>query len=507
MRSAGALRHGLAVVLVAGLVSSGASSASAQFWSFSPAPKSAAAPAAMPVPEKPEVKDDGQCNMNYRAALKSLESGGNYAVSNKEGHSFHGAYQMGKKALIETGYMDGTGKWLNKGGIDSLEKWKNSPAEQERAQVEWEKVQDNYVKHLYNYVGKDAPGCSGTKITKEGIRGMAHLVGQGGAESYLKSGGVCGKKGFQGLEYSTVDGSKNPTCAGKYLCMLSGCKDIEKDYNKRTCDVTMPMIEGIQCSNFPAGELRTLCEQARPHLMTRGECESAESWAQRAPKGPNKEACENLTFGPGTGSWSFVLACSYAKEAPADHDGKPNPNGPVSDPECISKLKALGVDFKVLGQVNNGAVDGKACFIENAITYRGGAIKFPGNFTMTCETALAMERFGQTLTGMGVTGYANMGSTSECRNQRDNRGSHKGTVSAHGLGRAVDIKYFIWNGEKVDMGEMLKTGTPESVIANQVRDAACSNFGLVLSPYYERYRGAYTHMHVEVNGAAQRKCR
>jgi hypothetical protein len=445
---------------------------------------------------------------SYNQQLAKHESGGSGGYQAVTG-SYAGKYQMGTSALIDTGYKNKSGGWTGKNGINSQADWLANGPVQEQAQQQMVALQDKYTKGLQGYIGQPIPGC-GKPLTQEGLRAAAHLVGAGGAESFLKSGGQCGKAG-NGLQYNTTDG--NNTCAGTYMCNMSGCTPVQKDMSKKTCDVTMPMIEAISCSNFPA-EMQSFCQQALPALMTRGECTSAESWAEKAPKGPNKEACENMSFSRGTGSWSFVLACSWAQEAPADGDGRGGSSGsgqnaggtgPVSDPACMQKLKGMGVQFDQIGQYTNGSYNGKTCVIQNAVAYRGSAIPFGAKLTMTCDMAIAMEKWGQQMQGIGATSYYGIGSTRPCGPMRDNTGNIPGTITEHALGQAVDVSGFVMGGRKVSMGALLQPGTADGALAAAAKAAACSTFRRVLSPTYAKYLGSYVHFHVE--WASQGKCR
>jgi hypothetical protein len=267
----------------------------------------------------------------------------------------------------------------------------------------------------------------------------------------------------------------------------------------------MPMIEAISCSNY-TGALQTFCQQTKPALMTRQECASAEAMSKEAPKGPNKEKCEHLTFAAGTGSWSFALACSYASEAVADGDGAANPGGPVSDPACMEKLKGMGVDFTTIGQMANGSYGGKTCTIENAVSLRGTAVPFGANLTMTCDMAVAMEQFGQKMKGLGATSYYGIGSTRPCGPMRDKGGNKPNTITEHALGRAVDISGFVSGGQKISMGSIHKPATPAGTLAIAAKQAACSTFRGVLSPTYAGYVGTFVHFHVEW-GALDGVCR
>lgn len=476
---------------------------------------------------------EGTCDYNQQLAGK--ESSGRYDLVNQYGYA--GKYQMGTSALIDIGYKNKSGGWTGKNGINSQADFLANPGVQEQAQQELMAKQDQYTKNLSGYIGQTIPGC-GKPLTQDGIRAAAHLVGPGGAGAFLKSGGVCGKKGTSGLAYNTTDA--NGTCAGSYMCSMSGCTPAKKDMSKKTCNVTMPMIEAISCANFPA-ELQSFCQQAKPALMTRAECNAAEAWAEKAPKGPNKESCEGSTFTPGTGSWSYVLACSWANEAVVDQDGIKNKeqkgsgtgwgatlasgvtggssggggsssggsnatgSGPVKDPQCIEKLKGMGVQVDVLGQYVNGSYNGRTCVIENAVSYRGVAVPFGAKLTMTCDMAIAMEKWGQQMKSLGATSYYSIGSTRPCGPMRDKRGNIPGTITNHALGSAVDVSGFNVSGMKVSMGALLKPGTADGALASQAKAMACSTFRRVLSPTYVQYVGAYVHFHVE--WADQGKCR
>jgi len=195
------------------------------------------------------------------------------------------------------------------------------------------------------------------------------------------------------------------------------------------------------------------------------------------------------------------LACSWAKEVVADQDGMDNnlqqPNGPVSDPACLQNLQAMGVQFVSNGRQPNGTLYGKTCWVENAVSLTGTALPFGRSLMMACDTAIAMEKMGQQLKGIGVTGYTtDMSSTVKCRPKRDDRGDIPGTVSGHSYGWAVDWGGFIYNGQAVSMAQVRAPTAPYHAIAKQVKAIACANFKLVLSPTYVHYTD-FGHNHVE----------
>lgn len=467
-----------------------------------------------------EAVTEQKCDVDALKAKFESRGSGSYQADNKKGYV--GKFQMGAEALEDMGYLkkgasrnpDGSinykatynpANWTGKNGINSAQDWMSNSSVQDLVEPLWQAKQASYaLSETKNAIssGAQIPGGCGQMSQGAYLMG-AQLVGQGGVNEFLKSGGFCGKKGQTSpsgytLGANTTDA--NGTCAQTYMCAGSSCSTVNKDMSKKTCVPTMQMINGINCSNF-SGATAAFCRQTQPYLMTQGECDSAEAMAEKEQKGPNKEKCENLTFGPGTGSWSFVLACSWAKEVVADQDGMDNnlqqPTGPVSDPACIQKLQGMGVQFKSLGQVSNGTYGGTSCFIENAVSLSGTAIPFGKSITMACDTAVAMETMGTKLKGMGVTGYtSDISAIRTCGPKRDDRGNIPGTITGHARGWAVDWGGFMYGGQAVSMAQVRNPAAPFYAIANQVKAIACSSFKLVLTPTYANYT-KFGHNHVE----------
>lgn len=467
------------------------------------------------------VVSENTCDMS--SMLNKMESGkaaGDYFSDNGKG--FIGIKNWGSKALETMGYLKpGSGKadrstynpenWTGKNGIWNKDDFMNSKVVQDGLGLEYSNQQMKEASSsLKSLVGQTMPGSSCGPLTETGLRMGMHLVGSGGFSEFMKSGGFCGKKDDVApnghvLQHNTKDNGGSGTCASKYACAGNTCSVITTDMNKKICNVVMPMIENISCSNF-TGQSLALCKQAKPFLMTRAECADAEKMSEAAKKGPNEEKCKNSTFGPGTGSWSYVLACSYASSAVADQDGEANPSGPVTDPACMEKLKGMGVAFDVQGTVGNGQYGGATCSIENAVALRGTAVPYGARLTMTCDMAIALETFGQKIKGLGVTGYYDIGSTRPCGPMRDKGGNKPGTITNHALGQAVDISGVIVGGRKISMGTLLNPSTPDGALTSQLKAIACSTFRGVLSPTYAGYVGAYVHFHVEW-GKASNMCR
>lgn len=130
---------------------------------------------------------------DFLDALGQRESGGNYRAVNQFGYL--GKYQMGEGALIDTGYYTADGTAANdwqkshftgKGGIDSKAEFLASPAAQEAAIRSYMDKQWQYIASVQKYDGQI---LGGVKITISGMLAGAHLVGNGGLKTYLKSGG------------------------------------------------------------------------------------------------------------------------------------------------------------------------------------------------------------------------------------------------------------------------------------------------------------------------------
>jgi hypothetical protein len=462
------------------------------------------------------VTESQNKSMGNSAASECIvqgESGGDAKAVNTQ-TGFRGLFQIGEGKLIDLGYAVRSGNSTldndNKNvvftdkakaeGIGSWEDFGNNPDFQRKIKAQIDSLNQNqFSAAAKNMVGSTI-NCGGSPTTVS----MAMLTqgaqfGAGKVNAWAANGGNCiaAPAGNKRVGSATNDG--NDKCVTWQMCNASSCSNVTKDMSKKTCDSpVMPMIKAISCSNFTGQNLQ-LCNYAKPFLMTDGECASAEAMAEKANKGPNKEKCENQTFGPGTGSWSYALACSWASEAVADQDGAANNTNPPmeNDPECVNKLNSMGVQFTFRGQRTNGSNNGTACVIAKSVSATGTAVPFGTTLEMDCEMLLAFEQFGQKLKSLGVTSYYGISSVSECRRIRTKAGYGK-SMSNHGYGRAVDFSGVIIGGKKVSMGKIWETGTAEGQTAAQIKNIACATFRGVLSPTYKGYVGAYFHNHVDM---------
>ncbi|MCZ7861821.1 extensin family protein [Agrobacterium salinitolerans] len=461
-----------------------------------------------------EAENRSMGNSSANECIAQAESGGDPMAVNKS-NGMLGKWQMSEAKLIDTKFAYGASgaatsfdqkdiKWsklANSHGIFSTDDFLKNEAFQDLVKAEV----DNWNSGKFNSAAKSMIGstidCSATGGSAATPLTNAMLVqgaqfGHGKVNQWASGGGSC----VDGKDSATNDG--NNKCVTYMMCKAANCSSVEKDMSKQTCSVVMPMIKAISCSNF-TGQNLSLCNSAKPYLMTDGECAAAEAMSKEAPKGPNKEKCENLTFGPGTGSWSFALACSYASEAVADQDGAANSTTPVTpdDPACIAKLQSMGIQFTGNGSPRqNGSNSGVSCVVASSVQSRGTAVPFGVNLEMDCNMLYAMEVFGQKLKAIGVTGYYGMGATSECRRIRNNKTKAGGSMSWHGYGKAVDFSGVMVGDKKISMGLVNEPGTAAGQFALQIKSIACSTFSGVLTPTWENYKGDYFHNHVDIGG-------
>lgn len=107
--------------------------------------------------------------------IRQSEGSGNYNTNT--GNGYYGAYQMGRSALIDVGYMRGDGSWTGKNGINSLEDYLNTPSAQDAAFLEYGNRNLTYLGNYQQYVGQT---INGVPITIGGLVAGSHLVGAGG---------------------------------------------------------------------------------------------------------------------------------------------------------------------------------------------------------------------------------------------------------------------------------------------------------------------------------------
>lgn len=142
-------------------------------------------------------------------AIASIESGGvrNPYTAESKTSSAKGKYQHMPVTLEQLGYMDASGKWTGKRGLNSWEDYKSNPAAQEAIQNE--NLQDIERRitavGLLSMVGQQIETQSGTMtVTLPGLIAASHNAGVEGVRQWLIHGGK-----------EPIDGNKTP--ASKFM--------------------------------------------------------------------------------------------------------------------------------------------------------------------------------------------------------------------------------------------------------------------------------------------------
>lgn len=160
------------------------------------------------------AKNDKKKPKSYNDIIGFRESTDNYKAINDIGYV--GRYQMGNATLQDLGYTKPRPKgvsqkewlsnpkaWKGKDGIKNLDNFLSNSKVQDKAQDRWNKIIDSRLKNngIEKYYGKTV---GGVKITPEGARAAAHLIGPTGFMKGLKSGSLDKMKdayGTKPLEY------------------------------------------------------------------------------------------------------------------------------------------------------------------------------------------------------------------------------------------------------------------------------------------------------------------
>lgn len=131
----------------------------------------------------------------FLAALRKMESGGNYKAVNTL--NFLGAYQFGEAALVDLGYVrrdrdlydnDYGGGFTGKNGIRSINDFLNNRTVQDKAAKAWMKIMWKYIeaeglaRHAWRKVGN-------VELTPSGMLAATHLLGSGALKSFIQANG------------------------------------------------------------------------------------------------------------------------------------------------------------------------------------------------------------------------------------------------------------------------------------------------------------------------------
>jgi hypothetical protein len=293
----------------------------------------------------------------------------------------------------------------------------------------------------------------------------------------------------------------------------------------QTCTPTMAMIGALNCGIYPA-PLQAFCNLNKPLLMDMAHCQSAEKYAQNVPPGGSHlDECKTSTFGTGTGSWSYVLACAKTssnqgqfgsgtqalnKLGITDVSGTGGGTGggtaggssggasgsgvavAAADPGCLAKLQGSGAKFTNLGQRRYSGPAG-SCTVANDVKYSNQDVTYTAE--MDCNLAVMWENFGKKLKALGVTKVGSFG-TLGCRNMNNGKSSNTGHLSKHAYGYAADMEPFTINGQTYSGSRYFSDPTARAQIQSMVQ-AACESFNLTLAFRYYKGRQGIHHIHAQ----------
>lgn len=138
---------------------------------------------------------NGKTYEGFLAALRKMESGGNYRAVNTL--NFLGAYQFGEAALIDLGYVrrdrdmydnNYGGGFTGKHGIRSANDFLNNKAVQDRAAKAWMKIMWKYIRAdgLSRYAWRKV---GNVQMTPSGMLAATHLLGSGALKNFIRANG------------------------------------------------------------------------------------------------------------------------------------------------------------------------------------------------------------------------------------------------------------------------------------------------------------------------------
>lgn len=138
----------------------------------------------------------------YRMVLGQRESSNSYRSVNQLGYC--GRWQFGAGALIDCGYVQaGTrnrdlttaGVWLGLKGVSSLDNWLSNTAAQDSAMVVYTKA------HFDALIRKGGLRSNSSTARCAGLLAAAHLLGVGGAMSFVQGANGQDANGVTAAEY------------------------------------------------------------------------------------------------------------------------------------------------------------------------------------------------------------------------------------------------------------------------------------------------------------------
>lgn len=462
-------------------------------------------------PASPGQADCSSTAFMQKVFDRESKSSGGYKAVNPD-TKFIGGYQMGWQSLQEAGYATSASTsntnivWAKDSPVQSVEEFLGNPAAQDQAYRLYAKKTYNYIdSNAKSYVGKT---FNGTLITESSLV-YANQFGHGRVNEYFRNGGVCNAA----TSDKPAPGKTKGTCVSEYLQLGSGydVSDIlgkdggitgkcnlpagnqepySGDTTSRTCPPTVSMLQSIPCLSYPAS-LVGFCMRYKPLQMGMSECRDAENYAQSVPpSGPQLDACKQQTFGGGTGSWSYVLACAKAQPAQGQTGEAKKSLGAADDPACYERLKGMGLQIEEKGKVDI-STGGRTCIIPNATGWSGGTIPLSQKVTLNCALVEQLEDFSKAAAGMGISRMEVLGTLS-CRGINNTKGTGQAKTSLHGTGNAIDINGFTVNGASVPTSRYFTNAGSRAFFDGMIQ-LGCSKFDGTLA--FRFYKKKWTHVH------------
>lgn len=166
--------------------------------------------------------------------------------------------------------------------------------------------------------------------------------------------------------------------------------------------------------------------------------------------------------------------------------------------ECRDFLTRSKIAFTDLPPVGEGACRRSDRILAGADPASGLALR-PRSAESSCaiNAGLALwlrngvQPAAKALLGSRVVGLEHLG-TSNCRRIG---GGESGAWSEHATGNAIDVAAFVLaDGRRIAVASDWRKGNDEAAFLHAARDAACGNFGTVLSPDYNAAHADHFHL-------------
>jgi hypothetical protein len=181
---------------------------------------------------------------------------------------------------------------------------------------------------------------------------------------------------------------------------------------------------------------------------------------------------------------------------------------PAEEAQCRRRLKRLGVSFRDLAPIREGASCGIDYPVQVTSLARG--VKLTPAATLTCDMAEELARWTQgdlapAARGRYLSGIAEIsnGSSYSCRRVRGS-----GSWSQHSKGKAIDIGAIkLKNGRIIEVERQGVFAFRARGLLKSVRGGACQHFSTVLGPGYDRDHRNHFHFDLKDRRNGRSFCR